>query len=132
MWDTLLEIGSAFDWISPIGSLVGDVLNGPSHTFLIPIDSCGYSGRDIARMLKRRGVDSWGHMIVSGTLMISVRQTQARWAQHLLDRAGIPVEHHVACELANRSPQTTTSSDRRRRSGSLADTLREIGDLRIF
>ena len=97
LFDDLLEIGSAFDWISPVGSLIGDTLNGPSHTFLIPYD-CGYSGREIARILKRRGVNSWGAMVVKGTLMLSVRQTQARWAQHVLDRAGILVENAVGGE----------------------------------
>ena len=89
MFGKLIEIGSTFDWLSPIGALIGDVVNGPSHTFLIPVD-CGYSGREIAKLLSRRGVENWGHMVVKGTVMISVPKRQARWAQHLLDEAGIP------------------------------------------
>ena len=91
LFDDILEIGAAFDWISPVGSLIGDALNGPSHTFLIPYN-CGYSGREISRLLKRRGVPSWGHMVIKGTIMISVRQTQARWAEHVLAQAGVPLE----------------------------------------
>jgi len=98
MFDKLLEIGSAFDWISPVAAIIGDTLNGPSHTFLIPIHASPMTGREIARLLKRRGVDSWGHMIVSSTLMISVRQAQAKWAQHILDRAGIPTGSGVGAE----------------------------------
>ena len=91
LFDDILEIGAAFDWISPIGGLIGDALNGPSHTLLIPYD-CGYSGREISRLLKRRGVDSWGHLVVKDTIMLTVRQTQARFAEHLLEQAGVPLE----------------------------------------
>jgi hypothetical protein len=89
MFDRLLVVGTAFDWISPVAAIIQDVTNGPSHTFLIPYD-CGYSGRDISKLLKRRGVDSWGHMVVNHTIMITVRRGQALWAQQLLDQAGIP------------------------------------------
>lgn len=87
--DKLLEIGSAFDWISPVGSLVGDMVNGPSHTFLIPQD-CGRSGRDLERLLRAKGVKTWGLMQVKGTIMISVQKRQERWASHLLRQAGVP------------------------------------------
>jgi len=93
MLDTILGIGCSFDWISPLASVLGDMLNGPSHTFLIPYDSCPLSGREVAWMLNKRGVKSWGHMVVSGTFMISVKLSQARWAQHLLEQAGVPIEN---------------------------------------
>jgi hypothetical protein len=91
MLDRLLEIGSMFDGISPTVAFIQDILNGPSHTFLIP-EACGWSGRQIERLLKGNGIRVWGLMIVNRTIMLTVRQAQARWAQYLLDRDGIPVE----------------------------------------
>lgn len=88
----LLEIGSSLDWISPVAGWIGDVINGPSHTFLIPV-GCGYSGNEIARMLRRRGVRSWGRMVVDGTIMVSVRKSQENWAR--LHRALERVCKHV-------------------------------------
>jgi hypothetical protein len=78
-----------FDWISPTLAIAGDLVYGPSYTFLIP-ENCGRSGRSVAGMLRRHGIKTWGHMIVKGHIMISVKQQQARWSQYLLDREGIP------------------------------------------
>ena len=95
MLERFLEIGASFDWISPLASILGDLLNGPSHTFLIPNGNSPLSGREIGYMLGKRGVRCWGLMVVSGTLMVSVRLSQARWTQHLLEQAGVPIENPV-------------------------------------
>ena len=95
MLDKLLEIGSWFDWISPALAQVQDIANGPSHTFLIP-QASGWSGREISRMLREHGVKHWGMMIVNHTLMLSVRQKQARWADYLLQRSGIPLLNPIS------------------------------------
>lgn len=91
MLDRLLELGTVFDWISPCLAYIHDALNGPSHTFLIPED-CGWSGKQIEALLRANGVRVWGLMVVNRTIMATVRLAQARWAQYLLDREGIPVE----------------------------------------
>lgn len=111
MLDELLEAGASFDWISPLLSIAGDILNGPSHTFLIPYDSTPLSGREIAWMLGKRGVKTWGMMVVSGTLMVSVRLNQARWAQHLLEQAGVPVENPLPGQ--QRAPGQRTAQQQR-------------------
>jgi hypothetical protein len=90
MLDKLLEIGSSFDWITPLLAEIQDIANGPSHTILIP-EASGWSGRQIGRMLRQHGVSYWGMMIVNHTLMLTVRQKQARWADYLLQRSGIPL-----------------------------------------
>jgi len=95
MLDKLLEIGSCFDWISPALAQVQDITNGPSHTFLIP-QASGWSGREISRMLREHGVKHWGMMIVNHTLMLTVRQKQARWADYLLQRSGIPLFNPIS------------------------------------
>ena len=113
---TILEVGATFDWISPLARFLGDMLNGPSHTFLIPYDASPLSGREIAWMLGKRGVKSWGHMIVSGTFMVSVRLEKARWAQHLLEQAGVPIENPLPAQKRARRTRGERSGKRSGRS----------------
>ena len=116
----LLQFGTTFDWISPILSVAGDVANGGGHTFLIPQD-CGWTGMEIANLLRRKGVQTWGHMIVNGTFMITVRQTQAEYARYLLEHEGLPTGMEAA-------PQGVTETTR---SYGLGDLLQEIGIIRF-
>lgn len=142
MLHTILGIGASFDWISPLASVLGDMMNGPSHTFLVPYDSSPLSGREIAWMLSKRGVKSWGHMIVSGTMMVSVRLNQARWAQHLLEQEGVPIENPLPAQgnaRGTRRPpvhgrQARGARAQRRQSGlgSLSDSVNEILNTRLF
>ena len=142
MLDTILEIGASFDWISPLASILGDMMNGPSHTFLIPYGSSPLSGREITWSLSKRGVKSWGHMVVSGTLMVSVRLNQARWAQYLLEQAGVPIENPLPAQSqadrARRRPSQRGQAQRRPEwrgqgdQGGLADAVNEILNTRLF
>jgi hypothetical protein len=135
MLDKVLEVGACFDWITPLITVVQDLANGPGHTFLIPND-CGWSGRDIEDLLRRRGVRSWGHMVVKHSLMLRVRQKQARWAQYLLERAGIPLEGGMVAssraQAAGRTAQAPVQGRSRRGDGGFGETLRELGDLHLF
>lgn len=88
MFDRLLAFGSTFDWITPVTAIAGDIINGPSYTLTIP-EVCGWSGNDIVRLLHGKGIKTWGHMIVKGEIMITVKQSQARWALHVLGQSGI-------------------------------------------
>ena len=142
MLDRILEVGSAFDWISPLAGALGDFLNGPSHTFLIPYAASPLTGREIAWMLGKRGVKSWGHMIVDGTFMITVRLGQARWAQHLLEQAGVPIDNPLPAQErpegsrgqrhARRSARTRQGSRQRGEAGAIVDAVTEILDTRLF
>lgn len=136
MLDTILGIGASFDWISPLASVFGDMVHGPSHTFLIPCDICPLSGREVAALLKRRGVRSWGHMVVSGTLMLSVRLDQAGWAQYLLEEAGVPVENPVTASRSARPVRRRgrggARGSRRSELESIADSVRDILNARLF
>lgn len=142
MLERFLEFGASFDWITPLGSILGDLLNGPSHTFLIPYGSSPLSGREIGWMLGKRGVKCWGLMVVSGTLMVSVRLSQARWAQHLLEQAGVPIENPVPGQsapqgggakrsAANQGPRPQ-SAKRKGELGNLADSISELLNTRLF
>lgn len=120
---TILDYGSALDWISPTLSIMQDITNGPSYTFLIPAD-CGLSHREITNMLRQRGVKTWGHMIVNGTFMVTVRQSQEEFARTLLKQAGLPVD----AGPESKSDGGVTKSKKRH---SLGDLLREIGTIRL-
>ena len=142
MLDSILGIASTFDWISPVAGFMGDLMNGPSHTFLIPWAGCPLNGREIGSMLRKRGVRYWGMMIVSGTLMISVRLNQARWAQHLLDQAGVPIENPLPSREGGQRSQgrgsRTRTGQRSRRTrggselGAIADSVSDILNGRLF
>ena len=137
MLDTMLEAGASFDWISPLASILGDIMNGPSPTFLIPYDSSPLSGREIAWMLGKRGVKTWGLMVVSGTLMVSVRLNQARWAQHLLEQSGVPLENPLPAQARKRqsgSKRTPGRASRQRAgaSGTLVDSIEDVLNTRVF
>ena len=108
MIDKFVEVGASFDLLSPVLAIIGNVMNGPSYTFLIPHEFCPVSGHDVGRILRKRGVKSWGRMIVSGTLMVSVRLEKARWAQQILEQAGVPIEN----PLPDAAPRPTASRKR--------------------
>jgi hypothetical protein len=122
MLDELLELGTMFDWISPVLSIGQDIANGPSHTFLIP-QECGWTGGEIAGLLRERGIKTWGHMIVNGRIMITVKKSQYEFARHLLDRNGL---------ISSGEPSTGKEAVKdTRRSHGLGDLLREIGNIRL-
>jgi len=123
MLDELLSLGSMFDWISPVLSFGQDIVNGPSHTFMIPQD-CGWTGGEIAGLLRERGIKTWGHMIVNGRIMITVRESQYEFAQYLLDKAGLVTGAEP--ESGGGSGVTTKTE-----SKGLGDLLQEIGTIRL-
>ena len=142
MFDTMLGIVAATDWITPLAGFVGDFVNGPSHTFLIPYGGCPLSGRDVGRLLGKRGVRCWGLQVIGGTLMVSVRLNQARWAQHLLEQAGVPIENPLPAQDRTRRAQGRRPGkkrawrrpDSRRKSevGAIVDSVNEILNTRLF
>jgi len=127
MRDEILAAGSTFDWISPLVGFAKDIINGPSHTFLIPYDR-GWSGHAISKLLGKRGVKSWGYMVVDDTLTLSVTERQAGWTQYLLEEAGIPLENPVATFSRGRSHRAARDEG----FGGLGDDLRDILDSSIF
>jgi hypothetical protein len=137
MLDTILEAGASLDWISPLASILGDIMNGPSHTFLIPYDGSPLSGREIAWMLGKRGVKTWGLMVVSGTLMVSVRLSQARWAQHFLEQSGVPMDNPLPAQTRKRQSGSRRTQGRAARhrggaSGTLVDSIQDVLNTRVF
>lgn len=107
MLDTLLNIGCAFDWITPTVAFVEDLFNGPASNFGIPANA-GWDRKDIKRLLTEHGVRVWGLMYnLSGEmLMFTVKKPQAKWAYYLLQREGVPILYAPA-EVVNSSSQPT-------------------------
>jgi len=51
----------------------------------------GWSGVEIEALLMRHGVRIWGRGFVGEQLFFRVKKRQARWAEYLLLRRGVPV-----------------------------------------
>jgi len=90
MIEQLFKFAIMFDWVSPILAVVQNVVNGPTHVFAIP-KAVGWSGTDLEQLLRRYGISTWGRMIINDCFVFSVRQSQARWAEYVLQRAGLPI-----------------------------------------
>lgn len=90
--DDLLQVGAAFDWITPTWAILKDMANGPVARFGI-MANVGFDRGDIRRLLSKNGVESWGYIYNLGgdLIMLSVREHQARWANYVLQREGVPV-----------------------------------------
>jgi len=93
MIDKLLEIGSYADWITPLWAAIQDMANQGGHTFLLPVDYCPYAPIEVQWYLEGKGIKTYGLMVFQGHIMISCHPNQAKWAQYLLDQAGIWIEY---------------------------------------
>ena len=51
----------------------------------------GWSGVEIEALLMRHGVQIWGRGFFENQIFFRVKKRQARWAEYLLLRAGVPV-----------------------------------------
>ncbi len=92
MLDKLLNIGCAFDWITPTIAFIQDFLGGPVSDFGIPANP--YLGRsEIRRLLMREGIHVWGLMydFHGEVLMFTVNKLDAEFTCHILLRNGIPI-----------------------------------------
>jgi len=94
MFERLLRTGASWDWITPVASLIQDWRHRKEghHTYLITYGQ-GWSGNQCRRILRRHGIQTWGAMVVNDTIMITVPLPHASYGQHLLDKAGVPVEN---------------------------------------
>ncbi len=132
MLDELWEAATYFDWISPTLAMAQDVANGPSHTFLIPVQ-CGWTGREISNGLRDHGIKTWGHMIVNGHFMITVRDDDAGLAHRLMEQAGLPVGDSPVGRSGSSAPRSAQRNSSKRgrqkksqRRGSILDDLADL------
>ncbi len=57
--------------------------------------SHGWRGTDLTTFLRRYGIAAWGGRITDNHLIVTVKERQARWAEYLLLRRGVPVDSSV-------------------------------------
>ncbi|MGA2491027.1 MAG: hypothetical protein ABSF99_12735 [Anaerolineales bacterium] len=92
MIDKLLNIGCAFDWITPFIAFLQDLFFAHPSDFGIPVNP--YWGiREIKHLLRNYDINVWGLMYdLSGEmLMFTVQKRQADLTYYLLLQAGIPI-----------------------------------------
>lgn len=78
-----------FNWIDRIeGALARLVWRDAGHQMRVPHD-CGHTGQELEDILRGYGVDIAGRRVTSKHLIFFVKQRQARWAEHVLLRAGV-------------------------------------------
>ena len=92
MFDKLLNIGCAFDWITPGFAFIQDIFFGSYSDFGIPA-GMGIGRREIKRYLNHHGIRVWGLMydFHGEVLMFTVENNQAAYTYYLLRSATIPV-----------------------------------------
>lgn len=109
------HLASQMDWIDRIEGVVSTFINadwagahrrngalGLIHEFIdclafanaptvLVSRESSWSGLEIERLLRRHGVKVWNRGILADSLYFCVKRRQARWAEYLLLRAGVPV-----------------------------------------
>ena len=92
MLDKLLNIGAAFDWITPSVAFTQDFLNFPIGDFGIPVNAY-WDKKKIKRLLSHYGVHAWGFMFNfdGDVLLFTVRRHQAALTFHILQDVGVPI-----------------------------------------
>ncbi len=64
---------------------------GTNYWILSIQRNAGWSGIEAEALLRRHGVAIWGRWFTQDDLLFCVKKRQARWAEYLLSRRGIPV-----------------------------------------
>lgn len=102
----LVKIGAACDWITPVWALLQNFAHG-SHADFGIVAGAGFTIGDIKRLLRSNGIDVWGlvYTVDFDMLMFSVTQEQARLADDVLNRAGVPVLYSPAGIVDNEPAQ---------------------------
>lgn len=88
----LLEFVAHLDWFERLDELLKWSIGVRSWRVAI-VRECGWSGREIERMLKMHGINVWGRNFSRSNLYFRVKTRQARWTYYLLRQHGIPVHN---------------------------------------
>ena len=89
MIDKAVEIGGYFDWITPLWTLIQDWRKRPSAGFTVRADTA-WSAYAVRDLLAQYGVETWGWAIHGQVIVFRLRAGQARFAEYLMDGAGVP------------------------------------------
>jgi hypothetical protein len=82
-------------WLGVMGEFAACLTSHNAPTFYIARSS-SWRGIDIERLLKRHGVKIWDRGLAGDHLYFCVKRRQARWAEYLLLRAGVPLTNAPA------------------------------------
>jgi hypothetical protein len=93
-----------------------DLRSGGSVGYNVPVDA-GWSALGIEMLLRDAGVRIWGLSIVAGVITFRLKLKQARYAQYLLERNGIPYQGGIdatptTTRADNQSVQRQTTKQR--------------------
>lgn len=127
MNERLMALGASFDWISPVVALIRDLLHGPRHGFEIGAGS-PLSGLQIEQLLRDNGIRTWGLMAVDDSVLLTVPKQQARWAQYILTRNGVPIASGANADWPNRRRVAGSGSTAGGPLAALDGWLDHIGD----
>ncbi len=78
------------DLLNPLDGLVGELFHGPLHRIYFSRDG-GFHGGDVEEILRRYGIRVWGRQVVGDNFGLLVKRRQAKWAEHVLLKAGVPI-----------------------------------------
>ena len=112
----------------PIGMLkegVASVLGTNTWPFFVPISS-GRNGRDIQRLLTDHGIRNWGWVAGHGQYTFRVRDSQAAWAQYVLQREQIPLDGRLYAGEPSGTPQRPDKAKDEGTGQSVADRLDSV------
>ena len=118
----VLELLACFDWITPLLTVArsaarGDPLNVRSWAFFVPLESA-WTGAELKALLRRHGIRMWGLMACRGEIFFLVSRDQAEWAEYVLLRHGVPLNHRVLSRRKVKHTQGTPASRDSARVGS--------------
>jgi len=98
MLDTILNIGSIFNWITPLFAFIRDLISGPVGDFGIP-SRVGWYQEDIRWLMKNHDIPVWGLMydFKGEILMFTVNANDAPLAFEIFENAGVPLLYVPSC-----------------------------------
>jgi hypothetical protein len=77
--------------VNPVDGLYARVVHGSMHRFSFATGA-GVSGHQVEKMLRTYGIRIWGREMENPEeRAFLVKQSQAKWAEYLLCRAGVPL-----------------------------------------
>ena len=91
MLEQTSKVGATADWLTPLWSVILDWYYQPAASFSMPWGET-YSSHEVQKMLKSKGIRSWGYLAVNDTVLFSVREPQADYTEYWLQRKGIAYE----------------------------------------
>ena len=113
-----------------VGEFMASLASTNCATIWVRRDT-GFTGAEIESLLFRHGVRIWGRGFVDDEIYFRVKKRQARWAEYLLLRRGVPVTNS-AFDPRNRkyaerySPGDEPPNRSARSSKNLIDLLRSF------